>query len=200
MSLFEPKQLKLRDGRVVSLRSPVEDDAERLLAYVDAVRRETPFLLFSAEDALLTVQGERDWIQQHREGPGLLLVVEDDAGELIALSGIFMSSDEKARARHRGEVGISILSAWWGAGLGTALMQTLLGWAQAQSGLDVLWLGVYADNVRAVGLYEKLGFNRTGIKRWGVKRGDVYVDEIVMDCWVGEGDRPSHWTRAEGGC
>jgi len=50
--------------------------------------------------------------------------------------------------------------------------------AQAKRlGANTLWLGVYDRNVRAVRLYERLGFTRVGRKEF-LLGGSVYVDRI----------------------
>lgn len=43
-----------------------------------------------------------------------------------------------------------------------------------------LELTVFADNERAVHLYESLGFEREGIRRKAAVRNGVYMDEIAM--------------------
>lgn len=52
MSLFDNKTITLPDGAFVTLRSPELDDAPALIEYLDAVRRETPFLMWGSDDEL----------------------------------------------------------------------------------------------------------------------------------------------------
>ncbi len=52
-------------------------------------------------------------------------------------------------------------TAFIGQGVGPALMQACLDEARAR-GHDVLWLGVWEFNPRAVRFYEKWGFHRVG--------------------------------------
>ena len=47
-------------------------------------------------------------------------------------------------------------------------------------GFERVELEVYASNARAIGMYEKWGFQREGIKRRARKLDDVYDDIIVM--------------------
>ena len=48
-----------------------------------------------------------------------------------------------------------------GKGVAQALMSALLD-AAASGGADVVWLGVWENNPRAIGFYQKLGFRRVG--------------------------------------
>jgi len=51
--------------------------------------------------------------------------------------------------------------AWLGRGIGPALMQRCLDEARA-GGADVIWLGVWERNERAIAFYEKWGFTKVG--------------------------------------
>ena len=51
--------------------------------------------------------------------------------------------------------------AWHGHGVGEALMQACIDQARAWH-CDVLWLGVWEQNPRAIAFYEKKGFRKVG--------------------------------------
>jgi ribosomal protein S18 acetylase RimI-like enzyme len=53
--------------------------------------------------------------------------------------------------------------AWQGRGLAREITRQLAADSLAE-GVDIVYLGVYADNARAIGLYERLGFARLGGK------------------------------------
>lgn len=65
------------------------------------------------------------------------------------------------KLRHRISIGIGIIKDYWGMGLGTLLMEEALREAKRMDFYQAE-LGVYADNERAIRLYEKLGFERWG--------------------------------------
>ena len=58
---------------------------------------------------------------------------------------------------HRGELGVSVVRAMWGKGIGTALIGRILAFAR-ENGLEQVFLEVRSDNARAIRLYEKHGF------------------------------------------
>ena len=62
--------------------------------------------------------------------------------------------------QHRCNVGISLYRAFWGMGVGTALMAEILAGARA-AGFEQAELEVVAANVPAIGLYKKMGFKKT---------------------------------------
>ena len=68
----------------------------------------------------------------------------------------------REKVRHRANVGISIDSAFWGLGLGKALMAACIECAK-KAGYKQLELDVFEQNERAIGLYKSLGFVPFGI-------------------------------------
>ena len=76
---------------------------------------------------------------------------------------------------HRARLGVGVLPASRGSGGGTALMETAMAWARKTPEIAWIDLGVFSDNPRALGLYERLGFAITGY------RGDRYrIDGVSV--------------------
>ncbi len=99
-------------------------------------------------------------------------------GTVIGAAGL--SVHESPRTRHTGDVGIFVRTDYQNQGVGAALMNTLLDLADNWLMLVRVQLEVYADNERAIHLYEKLGFEKEGRKRMANIRWGEYVDEFMM--------------------
>ena len=97
---------------------------------------------------------------------------------VIGAAGLCVCSNP--RMRHVGSVGIFVHTDWQGRGVGTALMETLLDLADNWLMLLRVELEVYADNERAIALYEKMGFQREGLRRMATVRRGRYIDECSM--------------------
>ena len=69
------------------------------------------------------------------------------------------------RMRHVGTVGLFVHTEYQNMGVGTALLKTLLDLADNWLMLVRVELEVFADNQRAIHLYETLGFETEGRKR-----------------------------------
>ena len=65
------------------------------------------------------------------------------------------------------------------AGIGKALCRAVVGWCFAE-GASVVRLEARASNVRAMGLYEGLGFRAAGVRK-GYYR-DPAEDAVLMEC------------------
>ncbi|MEM1099433.1 MAG: GNAT family protein [Planctomycetota bacterium] len=194
MSRLEPRKVELPDESIVTLCSPTPDDAEKLIAYLDTIRRESQGIMFSPEDDLPSVEWERDWIEQRNANPQNLMLGAWSGDRLIGLGNV-SGGGKFARAQHRAELGISLSREWWGRGLGTRLLETLIEFAVADESIHVLRLCVYSFNQRAIKLYERCGFEREGARRWSVRFSDgTYADEIQMSRWVGPTTTPASRT------
>jgi len=101
--------LTLRDGSVVTVRSPAPDDAEALLGYLGRVRRESHFLQFGPDDVLPTVEQEREWIKGATLAPTSRQILAEADGAPVALAGLHGSA-AFAKLAHRAVLGISVCS------------------------------------------------------------------------------------------
>ena len=109
---------------------------------------------------------------------GAMLVAEVD-GELVGSAGLHPTGPA-LRRRHVMMLGISVVGAMQGRGVGTALMAALCDYADQWLGIRRLELDVYADNQRALALYRKFGFEVEGTHRGYAMRDGVLVDSLSM--------------------
>ncbi|WP_372998602.1 GNAT family N-acetyltransferase [Lutispora sp.] len=107
-------------------------------------------------------------------------VVKDDSGEEKVIGCAGLTVFPNPRMRHSGSIGIMVHKDYQNQGVGLALMSTLLDIADNWLMLVRVELGVYADNARAIHLYEKFGFKKEGIKRKAAIRNGEYIDEMMM--------------------
>ena len=103
-------------------------------------------------------------------------------GKLIGLAFLIRQEDRRA---HVGAIGMGVHDAYQGRGAGGALLAALLATADRWLGLRRVELTVFADNLRAIGLYEKHGFVREGLHRDFAFRDGVYIDALAMARVVG---------------
>jgi RimJ/RimL family protein N-acetyltransferase len=74
----------------------------------------------------------------------------------------------------------------WNQGLGRDVMETLLRFGFEQMNLHRIYLRVFADNKRAVHLYEVIGFQHEGCWRQAAFRHSRYHDLLWMSILRGE--------------
>jgi ribosomal protein S18 acetylase RimI-like enzyme len=88
---------------------------------------------------------------------------------------------------HSGRLGMGLLPEYRGRGIGQRLAEKTMADAR-QKGLTRIELEVYASNLPAIKLYEKLGFNLEGRKSKARFFQGVY-DDIIMMAHCIEGTR-----------
>lgn len=100
------------------------------------------------------------------------------------VDGRAVGSAALMRAEHRrvhtASIGIAVHDGYAGRGCGRALMAGLVELADDWLNIRRLELTVYADNVRAIALYERFGFAHEGRHRDYAWRAGAYVDAVAM--------------------
>ena len=84
------------------------------------------------------------------------------------------------RRIHTASIGMAVHDAFAGRGVGSAMMAAVVDMADRWWNIKRLELNVYADNARAIALYERFGFEREGLMRAYAWRDGAYVDSLAM--------------------
>lgn len=183
MSIISETTTRLKDGATITIRSARPGDAAAMLEHVRAGFAEEEFLLSTLDDFHMTVEQEEAWVQTNRDDSGNLVILAEHAGQIIGM--LNFHREQRKRVKHHGELGMSVARAWRGRGVGRALLQTLITWAEQYPGIEKLTLQVFASNTRAIALYTSLGFVEEGRQVRDVKLGpDAYVDVLLMGRFV----------------
>ena len=109
--------------------------------------------------------------------PTLTRLVAVIDGKVIGCLGL---ARFEGRRSHAGQFGVAVHDAYAGRGAGTALLAAALDLADNWLNLKRVELSVYADNARAIALYERFGFEREGLHRAYSWRNGAYADSLTM--------------------
>ena len=150
------KKIKLKDGRECVLRNGTEKDAEPVLAVFRLTHEQTDFLLTYADENSFTAESEAKYLKERTESENEAEIIADINGSIAGMAGIDLYGKQE-KIRHRAEFGISIDRAYWGLGIGRALTEACIECA-GKAGYRQLELFVVADNIKAIRLYESVGF------------------------------------------
>jgi RimJ/RimL family protein N-acetyltransferase len=146
---------------------------------VDAVARERRWIGYTEGPP---AEVSRQFIHHVREGGGVHMVAVDASGAVVGWCDV-----ERYRREgftHSGRLGIGMLQAVRGRGLGRRLMTEAIQAARRQ-GMERIELEVFVSNTRAIALYESLGFAREGLKRRARKLDGEYDDDLIMGLLIG---------------
>lgn len=175
---IEVKNIILKNGQNITLRSPEKSDAQAVLDNMKITCGETHFMVWYPEELERPLEMEENFLDSVCQDKKSFMIAAFDGDKLIGCASL-MKMGEPLKYQHRGGLGISIQQKYCNDGLGTLMMKELL--TYAKQNFEQVELGVYDDNIRAIHLYEKLGFQRCGVlpRVFKLKDGS-YHDEILM--------------------
>jgi ribosomal protein S18 acetylase RimI-like enzyme len=134
------------------------------------------------------------WVEGRRaHEEGCMLVVEPIApapapahGAPAILGVGQLRRFSPAKVHHVAQTSLEVHPDAQRRGVGRAIMEGLLEWARSV-GVNRVQLNVFADNHRAIGLYESLGFERVGYRRRLVREADgTERDDLEMGLLLDE--------------
>ncbi len=161
----------------IVIRDALPQDAAASVALRKSIFGETDFLLYAPDEYVTTpdeLSAPLERVAASEYSRSLLAEID---GVAVGLLGAVGSS--LPRLRHAAGVYIGVLRSYWGRGVGSALLTEALAWAPS-AGISRLELFVMKDNVRAIALYERLGFRVEGARRRAYIINGRPVDDLLM--------------------
>lgn len=172
-----------KNGKIFQIRRPIEGDAEALINYSKKVFASTDQVLNTLEEYTITVENEKSWINSFNQNSDAHVLVAEIDSQIIGL--LFFVPNSRKKNLHTGEFGVSVHPDFQNAGIGRALIESLLSWAVLHSKIEKIYLQVFATNLNAIALYKNLGFTEEGRHIKAAKQADgSYVDILQMYRWT----------------
>lgn len=166
---------------MVEIRRVNIKDAEGILEYCKIVGGETDNLLFGSEGLGFSVETERTIIENIAAKEKDIMLVAMDEDKIVGIGNIM--GNGRMRIEHQARLAISVRKDYWGQGVGSRIMQSLIDFAKERS-IEVITLEVYHANESAIKLYEKFGFKEIGYFKNFSKVNDEYKDAVLMNLYL----------------
>ena len=164
----------------ITYRTARPSDAAQLLEYLKTVGSETDNLTFGADGIPFTVEQEEALLTKLATSPHSRFFLALDGDRIVGNACV--DGYGNPRLAHRRNLAITVLRDYWGRGVGSALMERMIGFAR-ESGAELLTLEVRTDNERAKALYRKFGFISFGTFPKYFKINGQFFD---VDCMTRE--------------
>lgn len=171
-----------KNGQAVVISEATLAYAKQMIEFYNAVGGETDFLSFGGNEFQRNVEEYEAFIASTQLEQNSMILLATLQDEIIGIASI--TSSQKDRTKHVGTLGIVISERFTGQGLGRALMEQLIEWAASNGVTNKVSLVTREDNVLAIELYEKLGFEREGLIRKDSFIHGVYYNTLVMGLFV----------------
>lgn len=150
----------LKTGEEILVRQAQASDSEELLETIREYVLTSKFLLVSAEDLEQTVASQQEWIKSLNDNPNSLLLVAAHQDKIIG--NIDLTGSTELDENPTGLISMGMLKEYQNKGLGSILLNVVLGWARAHHQLKVLCLQVFRGDENAIRLYANAGFTAVG--------------------------------------
>lgn len=153
--LYRQKRVRLKNGDIVLLRLPKEEDAKQMVLYQKTTAEETEYLARYPEEKKYDVLSEQRKLKNMIDADDCIMLICEHEGKIIGnCQIIFMTT---LKTKHRATMMISVLQEFWSRGIGTLMMNELISIAK-ENHVQQLELQVIEGNERAIALYKKNGF------------------------------------------
>lgn len=151
-------------------------DAEALEEYIQQIVDENLPMLYVKESAP-SLDETTSFIKKYSNSDICLLVVAIEEGHIIGM--LDATTHSNLQRSHCASFGMSVLNEYRRHGVGSALLTELLLWAKKHQ-LKRIELEVFSNNLAAIKLYERAGFQVEGVKKEAVRVDSGFVDILQM--------------------
>lgn len=162
----------------IVFRKAVPEDASNIVTFYNYVGGETSYLSFEKDEYPMSVEEQEEEIRALENNQTNMMLLAMDGEEITGIATIH--STHKIKARHDGELGIVVAKKYQNQGIGSELIRRLIGWAKENGVTTRLSLDTRADNITAVSLYMKFGFEIEGCRKNSTLLNGKYYDLYVM--------------------
>ena len=159
---------------MIDYRMAVIDDAEKIVEFYNRMGGETSYLSFEENEYPLNVQQQKDAIKALDGNATNMMLLAVDGDEIAGI--VTISSSHKIKGRHDGILGIVVAQKYQNQGIGTDLIKQAVAWSRGNGITTRLSLDTRADNISAVNLYLKFGFEFEGCRKNAVLLNGIYYD------------------------
>jgi RimJ/RimL family protein N-acetyltransferase len=179
------KTTPIAGGQPLIVAQARVEDARGVLAVHLQVLSESRYFITEPHEFSGSVgQKARRIVELDRASNSTFLVAKCDER---VLGYVTVQGGHLRRMRHTGKLEIMVAADARGMGVGNALMQATIDWAIRNPHLVKLGLNVFADNERAIRLYERFGFREEGRRLREYRMDDgSYRDDVLMYRFVEE--------------
>ncbi len=159
-------------------------DAKEILELSKILGSESDNLMIDAGGITRTLEEETDLLISLEDNEKNIFLLAKHCNRIIGTANF--NTEKRRRIRHRGSFGICVLKDYWRKGVGTMLLDKLLDFAKNSAKVEIVSLEVRSDNLSAIHLYKKFGFEKVGTFKGYFKIDDEYVDFDIMQLFFND--------------
>lgn len=178
------KEVILKNGSRLVLKSPKAEDAQIMLTYLKELFHQSYQNMARPKDFWdhFPLQTETKILSDFLCDPSKFMIAAFREDKIIG--NISCISVDKDFAKFNARIGMGIEKSFHNIGLGTALLNYAIDCAK-KNGVHRLELTVRTFNDAGIALYEKVGFRKVGILKEAAFIDDQFHDEYLYEMLIG---------------
>lgn len=142
----------------IKIEKAAPADAAMLLEYFKQAGGETDNLTFGKEGLPISVEREAAFISGMENSTDDVMFIAKYENKIVGCTSL---SRLPRRMKHRADFAVSVAKDYWNKGIGSGLLSHIIEFAR-ENNVEIIDLQVRSDNKRAIHLYKKYGFKKTG--------------------------------------
>ncbi len=168
----------------LKINKATKKDAKRIIEYLNIIGGESDYLLFGENEFKnMPIEREMEIIEKMNLSTKSVMYVGKINDEIVSI-GSLDGIGNRARVAHRGELAISVKKKYWNKGIASKMMEELISFAKDVAKLEVIQLDVRSDNLNAIKLYKKFGFEEIGFDEKYFKMEEEYFHAVMMNLYL----------------
>ncbi|GFZ32326.1 N-acetyltransferase [Clostridium zeae] len=171
-------KLYLIDGKEVAIREAKKEDAKSIIDFYNVVGGETDFLSFGKNEFIRDLKDYENYLEGVHKEENSIIFLAISKDKIVGIASI--NSNQKARTKHVGVLGIVVANSFCGLGIGNKMIDYLIQWAKANKITKKISLVTREDNIKAIELYKKFGFEVEGVLKADNYINGVYYNTLMM--------------------
>ena len=174
---MKDKQVKLKNGADAVLKSVGEGEADQVIAFINKVCSETDFVALTPQEAsALNKKQQQEVIANYDKAKKGIMLAAYVGGEMVA--NCTVTAPAYVKESHRAELELTVCTAFRNNGIGSALLNSALDFAQ-KVGYEQIELNAVTQNLEALLLCKKFGFDAVGSFPRAVKLADGQYRDYI---------------------
>lgn len=179
MARLNPKTIQSKLGQLISIRSAIVEDAEKIIQFDINTLENAKYFHTNVDEVIhpSEEQCQKRIVKFQGESGSLILIAELNNQIIGKLE--FRSGQRKATA-HAGYFDMAVHIDLQNQGIGAILINSLLNWIKTHPTIEVVKLEVAEENSPAVALYKKFGFKEIGRDPFAAKINNEFHADLTM--------------------
>ncbi len=182
--LISSKEIKLKNGKSIVLKSPAPDDAQNLLNHLKNLFNQSYQNMNHPKNSWdnFSIEEEAKILVDFASSSSKFMISSFDGERIIGNLGCFGVGGDFLKFNAR--IAMGLQKEFHNVGLGTSLLNYAIESAK-QNKIHRLELTVRTFNEGGIALYEKVGFRRIGLLREIAFIDGVFYDEYMYEMILG---------------